>query len=71
MYTERFVLQCFFHSNVERNRLLDMDGATGRWAVARDVIMHPLVPTSKGAPATAKVILLNKMAIQFFHAARH
>jgi hypothetical protein len=70
VYTERFVMQGQFYTSAEQHRLLDYDGPTGRWAVASEVFLQPLIPTSKSAPATAKLMLLNKLAVQFFHPAR-
>jgi hypothetical protein len=71
VYTERFVIQGLFHTSPERNRLLDIfEGPTGRWAAVSDAVLHPLIPTTKAAPVTAKLLLLNKTAIQFFHTAK-
>ena len=71
VYTERFVIQGQFQTNPKKDRLLDMTaGPTGRWAQAYNLFLHPLIPTAKAAPATAKMILLNKEAIQFFHPAK-
>ena len=70
VYTERFVIQGQFYTSAERHRLLDYSGPTGRWAVASDAFLQPIVPTGKSAPATARLMLLNKTAIQFFHSAR-
>jgi hypothetical protein len=69
VFTERFVMQGQFYTSADHNRLLDYDGPTGRWAVASDVFLYPIVPTGKSAPASARLMLLNKTAIQFFHAA--
>jgi len=33
-------------------------------------VLVPLIPTTKSAPVTAKLMLLNKTAIQFFHTAQ-
>jgi hypothetical protein len=71
VYTERFVIQGLFHTSPERNRLLDIfEGPTGRWAAISDAVLHPLIPTTKAAPVTARLMLLNKTAIQFFHTAK-
>lgn len=71
VYTERFVIQGLFHTSPERNRLLDIfEGPTGRWVAVSEAVLHPLIPTTKDAPVTAKRMLLNKTAIQFFHTAK-
>ncbi len=71
VYTERFVIQGLFHTSSERNRLLDIfEGPTGRWVAVSEAVLHPLIPTTKSAPVTAKVMLLNKTGIQFFHTAQ-
>jgi hypothetical protein len=71
VYTERFVIQGLFHTSPDRNRLLDIfEGPTGRWAAVSEAVLVPLIPTTKSAPVTAKLMLLNKTAIQFFHTAQ-
>ncbi len=71
VYTERFVIQGQFQTSSKKDRLIDAaEGPLGRWAQAYHVFLHPLIPTAKSAPVTAKLILLNKEAIQFFHPAQ-
>lgn len=72
MYTERFVVQGVFQVNAENTPVAEIsDNPAGFWTIGFNVLIRPLLPTAKTAPTSAKVVVLNKSAVQFFHPANN
>ncbi len=68
VYTERFQISAIFYISFDRQLadLLDPNNG-GHWVIATDAVLTPVLPTAAAAPTTAKLLLLNKSVVLFFH----